>query len=190
MRSTSRILTISAALLVIGSTAVQAQRPQTRQGFWIGFGLGWGSLGVSCGTPDCRTGRTGAASGYLKLGGTLSPHFLLGGETNGWTKEEERTTVTAANASLAAYYYPQPAGGLFLKGGAGIATFKEEGGDAASGVGLVVGLGYDFRVGPNVSITPVANFNWGRVGDVTGPIDVTPDVKQNIIQLAVGVTFH
>lgn len=188
MRATTRIFAVSGALLLIGSTLAWAQHPQTRQGFWIGFGFGWGSLGLSC--DGCRTDRVGAPSGYLKLGGTVNPHLLLGGESNAWTKDDEGTTVTATNTSFAAYYYPRPAGGLFLKGGVGFATFQEEGADAATGFGLVLGLGYDVRVGRNVSITPVANFNWGSVGDVVSPPDIAPDVKQNVSQLAVGVTFH
>jgi hypothetical protein len=175
-------------MLVIGTAPAFAQHAQVREGFWIGFGFGWGSLGLSC--NGCRTDRVGAASGYLKLGGTLGPRLLLGGETNSWTKNDAGTTVTAGNASFAAYYYPQPAGGLFLKGGIGAAVFKEEGADAAKGVGLVLGVGYDVRVGRNISITPVANFNWGSVGDVVSPPDVSPDVKQNVFQLAVGLTFH
>ncbi|MGH7700063.1 MAG: hypothetical protein ACREMJ_06040 [Gemmatimonadales bacterium] len=77
-----------------------------------------------------------------------------------------------------------------MKGGVGFASFQEEGADAATGFGLVLGLGYDVRVGRNVSITPVANFNWGSVGDVVSPVDVSENVKQNVLQLAVGVTFH
>jgi hypothetical protein len=188
MRSPRRFLAATAAFILIGSSGASAQHPQARDGFWIGFGFGWGSLGLSC--DGCRTDRVGAASGYLKLGGTLGPHLLLGGETNGWTKDEAGATLTAANASFAAYYYPQAAGGLFLKGGVGAAVFQEEGQDAARGFGLVLGVGYDVRVGRNVSITPVANFNWGSVGDVVSPPDVIPDVKQNVFQLAVGVTFH
>lgn len=43
------------------------------------------------------------------------------------------------------------------------------------------GLGYDVRVGGNMSITPVLNFNWGSLAN---------DFSQNVVQLAVGVTFH
>lgn len=194
MRRLSRPLAIVAALALLAASAAAAQRPQTRQGFWIGFGFGYGSAGFSCdGCPDID--RKGAVSGYLKLGGTLSPNLLLGGETNGWTKDIGGSTVTLANASLAAYYYPQPAGGLFLRGGVGFATYSEEGFDSGNGFGLTLGLGYDVRVGNNVSITPVGNFNWGSIGDA-GSVGIpgagmgVTGLKQNVIQIAVGVTFH
>jgi hypothetical protein len=171
---------IFAALVVVGTSAAWAQQAQVRQGFWIGFGLGWGSLGQSC--NGCRTDRIGAASGYLKIGGTLGPRVLLGGEISAWNKSEAGTTTTAGNVSFAAFYYPQAAGRIFVKGGLGLAMFQEQPADPAMGLGLAFGIGYDVRVGRNVSITPVANFTWGRVGDFGSRVDV--------LQLAVGITFH
>ncbi|MGH7698978.1 MAG: outer membrane beta-barrel protein [Gemmatimonadales bacterium] len=186
MRTLSRPLAVVAALALVAASAAAAQRPQTRQGFWIGFGFGYGSAGLSC--DGCGSiDREGAVSGYLKLGGTLSPKVLLGGETNGWTKDIGGSTVTLGNASLAAYFYPQPAGGLYLRGGVGVASYAEEGIDSQTGFGLTFGVGYDVRVGNNVSITPVGNFNWGSVGDLDAEVR---GLKQNVFQLAVGVTFH
>jgi len=178
MRYVSRSIAMLSALSVLSISVASAQHAQTRKGFWIGLGLGYGSL--SC--TGC--GSTGGLSGYLKLGGTISPHLLLGGETNGWTKSENGGTVNAGNASFAAYYYPQPAGGLFLKAGVGFATTRvSSGGVSASttGAGATAGAGYDLRVAANTSITPVLNFVWGH-----------PDsgFNQSILQFAVGITFH
>ena|SRR6266571_2230923 len=106
MRYITRGSAMVVALLVLGVSVASAQHPQTRKGFWIGFGFGYGSY--TC--TDC--GSTGGASGYLKMGGTVSPHLLLGGESNGWTKSENGATLSTGNASFAAYYYPQPAGGF------------------------------------------------------------------------------
>src|SRR2546425_13284282 len=44
MRVVSRSLAMLAALLVLSVSIASAQHPQTRKGFWIGFGLGYGSL--------------------------------------------------------------------------------------------------------------------------------------------------
>lgn len=187
----TRCSTAVSVLLVVCSSLLWAQRPQTRQGFWIGFGFGYGTLGVSCdGCPDID--REGGLSGYLKMGGTLSPKVLLGGESNGWSKEVNGSTVTAGNLSFAAYFYPQPTSGLFVTGGLGLSSYQEEGFDMATGFGFSAGLGYDIRVGDNVSLAPVANFFFGSVGDLeeeTG-FFVVPGVKQNVFQVALGVTFH
>src|SRR3954449_4573370 len=110
---TLRATGICAILAAIMATSAVAQQEQTRQGFWIGGGLGYGSLG--CDGCD----RVGAPSGYLKLGGTLRQNILLGVETNGWTKSEFGSRLTMGNVSGAVYWYPMPTNGLFVKAGAG-----------------------------------------------------------------------
>ena len=91
------------ALGALGSAAVvgtaQAQNAQARQGFWFSGGLGYGSLGCdNCGS------REGGVSGGLSLGGTITPRFLLGVGTSGWTKSEQGATLTVgANQAPGAY---------------------------------------------------------------------------------------
>jgi len=116
MRYISRGSAMVTALLVLGVSVASGQHPQTRKGFWIGFGVGWGSYGISC--SGCSgLGREGSYTGYLKMGGTVSPHLLLGGESIAWSKTESGSTITAGNLTLSGYYYPQPASGLFLSSG-------------------------------------------------------------------------
>jgi outer membrane protein with beta-barrel domain len=168
------------AILLAGSAS--AQQAQTRQGFWIGGGLGYGSMGISCdGCGD--TGREGGLSGYFKLGGTLRPNILLGVETNGWTKSEAGTTLTMGNLSGAAYWYPMPTAGLFLKAGAGYSVLDLDtgfGDGSESGFSVQGGLGYDVRVSRNLSITPVAN--WIRGG--------YDGFSANVLQIGMGITSH
>ncbi len=189
MRVVTRITAVALLLAVLGTRVVQAQHPQTRKGFWIGFGFGYGSLGLSC-TGCTNISREGGLSGFLKMGGTLSDKLLLGGETNGFTKKINGTTVTAGNVSFTAYFYPAPANGFFLRGGLGFADYKEEGSSGSTGFGLSLGLGYDVRVGTNFSLTPVANFSWGSVGDVQSGGFTIPGVKENVFQVGLGVTWH
>jgi len=40
-------------------------------------------------------------SGNIALGGTLSPKFLLGVSTNGWTKSESGSSLTVATVTAA-----------------------------------------------------------------------------------------
>ena len=183
MRYYSRGSAIVLALLALGASVASAQHPQTRKGFWVGFGLGYGSYGISC--SGCSgLGRESSFTGELKLGGTVSPHLLLGAQSIAWTKSEGGATITAGNLSLAGYYYPQPAGGLFLSAGLGFSRVEGSGGGSSSGntgPGFTLGGGYDVRVGANTSVTPVANFVWGH-----------PDsgLSHNFFQFGVGVTFH
>ena len=189
MRAVTRFGAAVALLALAGTTAARAQHPQVRKGFWIGFGFGFGSLGLTC--DGCSSlDRQSGLSGFLKMGGTVSDKLLLGGESNGWTKTVQGQTITTGNVSFTAYYYPSPANGFFLRGGLGFADYKEEGSDATVGFGATLGLGYDIRVGTMFSLTPVANFNWGSVGDAHIGGLVAPGTKENVFQIGLGFTWH
>jgi hypothetical protein len=154
IRRHSMRLPALALLLIatIGSSSAAQANPQTRQGFWISFGFGFGSL--SC--DDCDDREVGT-NGYLRMGGTLSQKLLIGGEINAWTKSDDGATLTVSNFGPALYFYPNPTGGLFLKGGLGLSTISLDLGQfeiEENGVGLTLGLGYDARVGRNFSLTP------------------------------------
>jgi hypothetical protein len=182
MRHRSRCLVVLVAVAGALARGASAQsHPQIRDGFWIGFGLGYGSLGLGC--SSCSGPREGALSSYLKLGGTWDPHLLVGVELDVWKPASRHSddTLSAANLSAVFYYYPNPHRGLFLRGGVGLALLGVTGLDfPEAGPGAVLGAGYDVRVRAHTSITPVLNFNWGK----------EEQDKHNEIQFAVGVTFH
>lgn len=176
---TLRATGLSALLTVLLASTAFAQQAQTRQGFWIGGGLGYGSMGISCeGCGDL--GRDAAPSGYLKLGATLRQNVLLGVETNAWTKSESGARLTMTNISGAVYWYPMATNGLFVKGGAGFSALDNSFGGGSSGFGVLGGVGYDVRMSRNLSITPVAN--WFRGG--------FDGLSANVVQIGVGVTSH
>jgi hypothetical protein len=183
MRYMSRAFAVVVALLLLGVSVAPAQHAQTRKGFWIGFGVGYGSYGFSC--DGCSgISRQGSYTGNIRLGGTINPHLLLGAESIAWSKSESGGTVTAANVSAAAFYYPKPAGGLFMSAGVGFSRAEASGSGisaGSTGPGFTVGAGYDLRVGANTSITPTGNWVYGH-----------PDngVSHNFFQFGLGVTFH
>ena len=187
-----RSLTAGAVLIVLGVSVVAAQKPQVRNGFWIGFGFGYGSSNVSC--DGCGSAnRESGATGFLKMGGTLSEKVLLGGEVNAWTKSTSGVTAELGNVSFAAYLYPQPKSGFFVKGGVGFATTRlhNSGTADANGFGFVAGLGYDIRVGTNISITPVGNFYFGSDGDLKeSGATLETGWKHNVYEFGLGITFH
>lgn len=202
MAAAARLLVSLATLTWLAAASVSAQSPQSpqmRQGFWIGFGFGGGSAGLSCNTsfdPNCanQSRETGFA-GYLKMGGTLTPKLLLGGESTGWTKSESGTTFRLATLAAAAYFYPAPATGFFVKGGPGFSVYSASDStdkESGTGFGFILGAGYDIRVGRNISITPGANFLWGSIGDVKSDLGSTQGLglKQNVFSFQLGITFH
>jgi opacity protein-like surface antigen len=198
MLAAARLLVTLATLACLGAAGLSAQRPQTREGFWIGFGFGGGSAGRSCNLVCDSLSRETGFSGYLKIGGTLSPKILLGGESTGWTKSESGTTVQLGNLSAAAYFYPAPATGFFLKGGPGFSVYMADDGtdkESGSGFGFLLGAGYDLRVSTNISITPVVSYYFGSIGDVefSGSTSGTTQgfgLKQNVFDFQLGITFH
>ena len=196
MRTVARVLVAGAALTICAAGTGLAQRQQKRQGFWIGAGLGYGSLARTCDACANLPGEPGL-SGYLKLGATVAPQLLMGVEANGWRRNLSGTTVTSANASLVAYVYLKPTSGFFFKGGFGASYYREDVAvkypeDTASttGFGLTAGLGYDLRVGDNISVTPVGNFVFGSLGNLRHRGVFLPTVQETLLQLALGVTFH
>jgi hypothetical protein len=175
--------------------AASAAHPQERQGFWIGLGGGYGSAKATC--DDCEGDREGAGAGYLKLGFTLNERVLLGGEFNLWTKSEDDVTLNLYNATATLTFYPKAESGFFLKGGVGasfVDTEIDDGritADLGSGLGLLAGVGYDWRLGRNVSLTPAFNFWYGSPGDlVIGDETLARNWKQNVFDITIGVTFH
>ena len=155
------------------------QQPQLRRGFWFSGGLGYGSLGCK----DC-TGRTGALSGNISLGGTLSPKLLLGVSTNGWTKSENGSSLTVGTLTAAVRFYPSPMGGFFMTGGLGLgkvsAGVSGFGSNSETGAAALLGLGYDIRVGRTVSLTPYWN---GFALSYSGG-------DANVGQIGLGITVH
>lgn len=160
----------------------RAQHPQTRDGFWIQLGLGWGSLGCDgCGL------REGGVSGALSLGGTLGQRWLLGGGTNGWTKSEGGARLTVSTVTALARFYPSLASGFFLHGGLGYGRVEASASGngfsiraSENGAGAMLGLGWDIRVGANLSVTPFWN----------GFAMNSDDLNANVGQVGIGLTIH
>src|SRR2546425_7451437 len=101
--------------------------------------------------------------------------------------------ISLGNVTASVYYYPAPASGLFLTGGLGLSDYRLSDGGSITGAGwgFTAGTGYDIRVGRNVSLTPVVNFAYGHVGDLSsGGTTVDAGWKQSVIDFALGVTFH
>ena len=111
-----RLLAGTAVLIALCASVVDAQKPQTRNGFTISFGLGGGSAGATC--DDCSSDRQSAPSGYLRIGGALRQNLILAGEVNAWTKEYGEQGVTAdltiTTVNFVAQWYPQPTSGFFV----------------------------------------------------------------------------
>ena len=179
--------TIAILTMFVG-TAGQAQSRQRHDGFWIGFGIG-GGVNASA-NNDERGG--GALS--LRLGGTLSQKFLIGGELSVWGRQEDTIlgdnslTVTRSNATFTTMFFPSEAGGFYVKAGIGGANVEAEAAGVKvteKGMGTTLGLGYDIRLGRNLYLTP--NLDWLIQ---TFENDVGETTSNSLFLVTIGLTWH
>jgi hypothetical protein len=172
-------LLVGLATAAAAGPALAQGHSQTRDGFWFSGGLGWGSLGCA----DCSE-RTGGMSGGLAVGGTIGRHILLGVGTTGWTRSENGASMTVGTLDARVRVYPSAKGGFFLTGGAGVGTvsvgLSGVGSGSETGFGLLLGLGYDIRVGQMLSLTPFWN----------GYAVQASDVDANVGQIGLSITVH
>ncbi len=178
MRGILSVLTLLASI-AWAAVPASAQTPHVRQGFWLNVGLGYGSLGCE----NCDS-REGALSGQFGIGGTLSQKVIIGLMTNGWTKSEDGVTLSVGTAVAGVRFYPSATGGFYLTGGIGVGAVSAEISgfetDNEMGTGVMLGLGWDFRVGRNVSLTPFWN----------GYAVSSDEVDANVGQIGLSVTVH
>lgn len=174
--------------------AVTVERSPQRRGFWIGLGGGYGLSKPSC-TRCQPVGSRGGQSAFLKAGGRLGKHTLVGGELNVWNKAVAGATDRAIGLSFVLYDYPRPTSGLFVKGGIGYFSFLETGhllgGSNGTGLGFLAGVGYDVHVRRAVFLTPVVTLAYGLVGDVTvGSLGRLTGWRQYVVDCGLGITMH
>lgn len=153
-----------------------------RRGFWFNIGLGYGS--ATCNEDFICGGSEGSVSGTLSLGGTLSQTVLLGVMTNGWVKDDPLLELSIGTLLGVIRFYPSDHTRFFLQGGLGVGrvdvTISGIGSGNESGFAALVGLGYDIRVGENLSLTPYLN------GFGTG----TETATWSVGQLGISLTVH
>jgi len=164
----SRIGVIALAVGLALPTSQLAGQGYHRQGFWFGGGLGGGS------TTGEEAGNEAGPALYFRAGGTLSQHFLMGGDILGWYWKSGDQELLRSSLSLAVVFYPLERANLLVRGTAGFAHAESTrpspvgGGilevNNEDGFSLAVGVGYDIRLSETVSLTPnidVVGYNLG-----------------------------
>ena len=180
------------ALAIATPPDLGAQEANPRQGFWFGVGLGAGIDAVSC--DICEGGGDPGLSGYAKFGGTLSQSLLLGVEANGWRHGVENANEYLGAVSMVLYWYPNASGGLYVKGGGGVVGLLVKDDDdsiTSTAFGPHVGVGYELRFLPNVSLVPFLNAIVAPSGTLRFNGDEAVDsVGLGLFQAGLGFTFH
>jgi hypothetical protein len=129
-------------------------------------------------------GHLSGASGGLSLGGTMNDKLLLGLGTTGWYRSRDGVALNAGTLDARLRFYPSVTSGLFLTGGLGLGTIRVGanglGSERETGVGFVLGLGWDVRIRQNMSLTPFWNGSAVR----------TSSADANFGQFGLGITIH
>jgi hypothetical protein len=181
-----------ATLLLSSASAAMAQRVAERHGIWFGGGLGMGSARLSCSV--CRAGRDGGASGYLRLGATVTRQILIGGEATAWYHTQGSVDYLLGSLQAVVYLYPMRNSGFYIKTGFGMAQYSaKDNDDKVSSQALAgqVGVGYELAVGRRMSIVPYANFLGTSGADVKINNTVSSlSANTSLIQVGLGLTLH
>jgi hypothetical protein len=151
-----------------------ALEPHRREGTWFSIGLGVGSLG--CDGCDVRWN---GLSGGVSVGSAITDRFMLGVGTTGYSRTIDGDLLTVGTLDGRIRFYFTDTGGGHLNFGLGLGTLSYAG-ETEVGLGLMFGLGWDFRIGRNVSITPFWN----------GFAMSNSNVDANVGQLGIGFTWH
>jgi hypothetical protein len=187
------IFTLIVGLLIPASETF-AQRPQTREGVNISFGFGGGSAGIDC--SGCQTSRQSGTLFYFNVGGTINRRLTLGGELNGFGYSSRNEDDTIGSLMAVAHFYPAPAIGFFLVGGAGLTSMSLDNrvdrvNVTSTGGGVQIGAGYDVRLGRSFSLTPYVSFVQGIAGKArVNDVSTSETVKPNYAQVGLGFTWH
>lgn len=186
---------VTRSLLILALTApalAMAAEPQTRQGFGISFGLGGGTGELDC--DACGTGSEDGFSGYLRLGGYVRPDLFVAFESNGFSASSDGVDTTGGFYSVALQWYPNEEKGFYVKGNLGLAgvIIEDDEDEVTSGhLGLGLGVGYDWRLGRNFSLTPYINLVFTGKNELKFNDEGT-GIKGSfsLVQLGLGFTWH
>lgn len=172
----------------------------SRRGFWYGGGIGTGAGSMHCGI--CENEKERGTSGYFRAGTTLNRRFLVGLEGSGWQRTGEEGKRRLLSLTGGAWWYPSERHGYFVRWGAGVTRWRasqENEAVVSSALALVVGLGYEVRVNPKLSIVPYLN----ALGSSSGALwlETRDDVSFErlklpsgghavLLQVGLGITRH
>jgi hypothetical protein len=189
-------------LLPVGEAAAQRRRglvdvspDHARHGFWLSVGLAAGGDSWRFSDEPDYTETLWKPTFSLALGGTVNPHFRLGGELKVWADEyfdefeQVEVTESLVGALLVGQFYPSRRLGLFLKGGVGVSRsgvdvdFGE--GTGETGFSTLLGAGYEARLGRNIFITPYVDLMQHRSSERNAPT-----LHERLVSFGVNMTFQ
>lgn len=179
MRLSPLVTAVIGAIVAWAPSVAAQQEPQApkglevvpdagiRRGGWGNFGLGVGSETFSTSGMTVDPGWLARPTLDLRGGGTMSPHFRLGGELVTWFNSEGTVSQTLGGLALIGQIYPSPTMGFFLKGGGGYAwngfsdNYYYYGYSISydSGFMWTAGAGWEIPLNKKLNLVPTVDYN-------------------------------
>lgn len=162
-----------------------------RGGFYFGGGLGAGRESYKFSDEPAFTEPLTKPTVTFKLGGTPDPYVRIGGELFAWGNEETDRTEYFSTLLGTVQFYPIQRGGLWLKGGAGLAFSGQDFDDPQfldaneTGFGWSVGAGYEAQLSRSISLGPAVEFYQGSFTRRN-----EPTLTERVLNIGVQVTFQ
>lgn len=188
MKTRLRILSAIAAVVLLVPGVPRAEFPQTRESGVIGLSLGFGNAGADL-TTVAAVDRRNGFSGSFRLGFVVNPSFTGAFEATGWSTVDGSDQWTFALLAGAVTWFPSPQKGYFLRGGLGWGATTvvrdrdlptERRFQDRSGLGVLLGAGYEFRISKQVSFGP--DVQWVYINS-QGDLTTTADFLSFLIDL-------
>lgn len=185
------MVTLLAASL---TTAGGAQQLGAREGFWGsgGFGMAFGAARCSV----CSGSREAGVSASLGAGAAINPSVAIGVDGNGWRSDEGGVDLGMGAVTALLLWYPNPRAPWYFSVGSGLLFYRADDDDpdvpavTARSLGLRAGVGYDFRIADQFSLTPFFNF-LGSVGaNLAADGESLTGARLTLIQFGAGLTYR
>ena len=186
-----RAITIGLMIIIFvftlsGTTLAEEKK---KSSWYIGFGLGTGSLEIEGETVDDAYGDDPnidvgtELTFHFGVGAIINPKLHLGFDVSAIRQEVDSNTSSDSesyqinNYFAALSYYPWTKG-LFIKIGGGLSNLVYEydsgyydDSETFDGTGYLVGLGYDFWLGKSFNLGVHAEYSKQSYSDSDGPED-------------------
>jgi len=184
---------VTAVLAVGTALPVSAQISSPREGLHLVFGLGAGVASIDncavCGSEGTNTSFTG----FVRIGGTISPQWLAAVEVGGWYQSGAGYTARLLTVAALATLYPL-SNGLKINFGMGGALFRENSAlndNTANGIVWRVGAGYDIPLKEVVSISPFVDLVYGpELDQKRNRIATFNGIRLVLVQIGVSLVRH
>jgi len=176
-------------LIMLATKPAFALEANDRHGWTVGLGLGYGPAKLLLGSAlrDTTTKWIGGVSTQLRVARSLSKHWAVGLEHKQWLDEQgfgtSKVRANLQNLALTATWFPGGdrsggSGGIYLKAGAGWAhgrftIFQNASGGVdtssaeqhidESGLGVLGGAGYEFRIARSLAVGADVSINYQSV---------------------------